>query len=496
MSKLLKFQITLFRRYSQNSPEYTKKKFNVIRGNYNSIQKEDIQHFRKILDSKRVVTDSVDLEKYNTDWFFQVRGTSNILLKPKTTQEVSSILHYCNENKLAVCPQGGNTSALGGSVPVFDEVIVSTELMNKIISLDEDSGVVTCEAGCILENIDKYLEPKGFIVPLDIGAKGTCHIGGNVSTNAGGMRLIKFGNMHGNVLGIEAVTANGEILDCLSNLKKDNTGYHLKHLFIGSEGTLGFVTKVILQCPPRPKYRNAAFLGLQNFDKVLKTFKLLKGHLAEILSAVEVIDTPTMEFIRKENKQDSPIGDYPFYLMIETSGSNEQHDEEKLHLFLEEALKTGLILNGTVASEPAKIQAIWSIRENIANGFRAYGSRMLQYDTSLPFKDYYNILEPIKESTEGLSERVFGFGHLGDGNLHLQIILKNEATDELKSRVDAVVFEKVAAFNGSISAEHGIGFLKAKYMDKIKPKNTLNLMRNVKKLLDPNGILNPYKVIV
>lgn len=182
-------------------------------------------------------------------------------MKPKTTEEVSKILAYCNENRLAVCPQGGNTSVCGGSVPIFDEIILSTLLMDEIIQFDEISGTLVCQSGCILENLDVFLSGKGLTVPLDLGAKGSCHIGGNLSTNAGGKRLIRYGNLHGSVLGLEAVKANGEIIDCLSTLKKDNTGYHLKHLFIGSEGTLGFITKVALQCPVKPKSINLTLLG-------------------------------------------------------------------------------------------------------------------------------------------------------------------------------------------------------------------------------------------
>ncbi|CAG9833544.1 unnamed protein product [Diabrotica balteata] len=500
MSVFLKRVIFLpkpgLRKYSQNLPELTKNTFKVTRGNYNYLRDEDIKHFQNVLGVSRVLTSSEDLHKYNVDWFFQVRGTSNVVLKPKTTEEVSKILSYCNENRIAICPHAGNTGMAGGSNPVFDEVVVSTELMNEIISLDENSGVIICQAGCILENIDKYVAEKNLIVPLDIGAKGSCQIGGNVSTNAGGLRMVRFGNLHGNVLGLEVVKANGDVLDCMSTLKKDNTGYHLKHLFIGSEGTLGFVTKVSLHCPPRPKFKNVAFLGLQNFDKVLKTFKFLKAELGEIISAVEVIDTPTMDFINEVVGQNSPIGDYPFYLLIETSGSNEQHDEEKLNNFFEAALNKALVLNGTVASEPAKIEALWSIRENIPNGFKICSTKMMYYDVSLPLSNYYSIVNDVTEFTKDLSERVFGFGHLGDGNIHLQIQLKDDLTDEIKKRIDPFVFDKILSYGGSISAEHGIGVIKQKYMDRLKTVNTLNLMKDLKRLLDPNKILNPYKVIV
>lgn len=485
-----------YRAMSQKLPEFTKDAFEVSRGNYNYINDSYIKYFRSILGTNRVITNTEDAEKYNVDWFSQVRGSSNLVLKPKTTEEVSKILLFCNENKLAVCPHGGNTGVNGGSIPVFDEVVISTELMNEIISLDENSGVLVCQAGCILENMDNYVRTKDLIIPLDLGAKGSCQIGGNVSTNAGGLRLLRFGNLHGNILGLEVVKADGEILDCLSTHKKDNTGYHLKHLFIGSEGTLGFVTKVSIQCSPRPKYTNVAFLGLQNFNKALKTLKLMRQRLGEILSAIEVIDYCSMDFIKNVVGQQSPIGDYPFYLLIETSGSNAQHDEEKLNNFLEESLQKALVLNGTVASEPSKIKEIWSIRENIPNGYKKVASKMLYYDVSLSLAHYYTIVDDVAEYGKDVIERVFGFGHIGDGNLHLNIQLKNNLTKEVKSNFDSFVLDKVMCYKGSISAEHGIGFTKTKLMDKIKPPSTLKMMRDLKKFMDPNGILNPYKIII
>lgn len=184
-----------------------------------------------------------------------------MLLKPKTTDEVSAILRHCNDRKLAVCPQGGNTGLVGGSVPVFDEIILCTQLMDQIEHIDRVSGILTCQSGCVLEKLDEKATEVGLCMPLDLGAKGSCHIGGNVSTNAGGLRLLRYGNLHGSVLGVEAVKADGTVLDLLSNFKKDNTGYHLKHLFIGSEGTLGVVTKVAIACPTASAAVNVAFLG-------------------------------------------------------------------------------------------------------------------------------------------------------------------------------------------------------------------------------------------
>jgi FAD/FMN-containing dehydrogenase len=225
------------------------------RHDYKQLDDSDITFFRSVLDAPSALSQS-DLESFNTDWMRKYRGQSSLVLKPSTTSQVSKILAYCNEHKLAVVPQGGNTGLVGGGVPVFDEIIISTQRMNNIHSFDDVSGVVTCESGVILEELDKFLAEKGFMTPLDLGAKGSCHIGGNVATNAGGLRLLRYGSLHGTVLGVEAVLPDGTVLDNLSTLRKDNTGLDLKQLFIGSEGTLGLITAVSILTPRRPSSVN------------------------------------------------------------------------------------------------------------------------------------------------------------------------------------------------------------------------------------------------
>lgn len=231
------------------------------RGDYATITTADLKHFESILSPDRCITDPNDIELHNTDFFYKYRGSSQLMLKPKSTEEVSAILKHCNARKLAVCPQGGNTGLVAGTTPIFDEIILSMQLMNNIEHVDETAGILVCQSGCVLEKLEEHLSQHNLIMPIDLGAKGTCHIGGNVSTNAGGLRLMRYGNMHGNVLGIEAVKADGTILDLMSNFKKDNTGYHLKHLFIGSEGTLGIVTKLAIACPTASKALNVALVG-------------------------------------------------------------------------------------------------------------------------------------------------------------------------------------------------------------------------------------------
>ncbi|KAK9869548.1 hypothetical protein WA026_003302 [Henosepilachna vigintioctopunctata] len=365
--------------------------------------------------------------------------------------------------------------------------------MNKIVHLDEISGVLTCGAGCVLQNLNDYLSEFDLMMPIDLGAKGSCHIGGNVATNAGGIRLIRYGNLHGNVLGLEVVKANGEVLDCLNTLKKDNTGFHLKNTFIGSEGCLGFITKVAIQCAPKPKSIQLAFLGAQNFDKILMAFRKAKHDLGEIVSAIEVMDHKTMEMVEQHTPMSSPIGHYPFYLIIETSGSDEVHDQEKLGRYFEGCMAKHFILNGVTVSSPSQREKLWHIREKIAESFYKDGY-VLMYDVTLPLEHYYDIVAEMENYLGNRSHRVFGFGHLGDGNLHLQISLK-EFSQEMINYIEPYLYKRVKELKGSISAEHGIGFLKKQYLPMVQSNVNVALMRDMKKLLDPNCILNPYKVI-
>ncbi|KAM3962825.1 D-2-hydroxyglutarate dehydrogenase, mitochondrial-like [Aphomia sociella] len=478
---------------SQVLPQLSSDKYNVKRKTFASLQAKDIDYFKSILDEERVLTEESDVLPFNIDWIKNCRGQSSIVLKPKTTKEVSNILSYCNEKKLAVCPQGGNTGLVGGSVPVFDEIVINFMLMNKVISLDDVSGALICEAGCILENLDNYVRDHELIMPLDLGAKGTCHIGGNVSTNAGGVRLLRYGNLHGSILGVEAVKADGTVIDCLKALKKDNTGYHLKHLFIGSEGTLGLVTKIAIHCPVKPKAVTVGFFGVQNFDNILQLYKSAKSSLGEILSAFEMADYGAISSTSKNLNLPNPIANYPFYVLVETQGSNESHDEEKLSKFLTKEMESGLILDGTVTSEPTKMHTIWNLRENISGAGLAHGY-VFKYDVSLPQKHYYDLVPILRERMGDRAIAVYGYGHIGDGNIHINVTVP-EYSKDVASLMEPFIFEEVAKLNGSISAEHGMGFRKPQFLHYSKDKSSMQLMRDLKNLMDPNGILNPYKVL-
>ncbi|KAJ0179980.1 hypothetical protein K1T71_004571 [Dendrolimus kikuchii] len=464
---------------SQALPQFSSEKYNVKRKPFNTVEIVDVNYFKSILSEDRVLTEESDVQPYNIDWIKNCRGQSKVVLKPKCTEEVSNILKYSNEKRLAICPQGGNTGLVGGSVPVFDEIVLNFVLMNKIISLDEISGALICEAGCILENLDNYVRERNLIMPLDLGAKGTCHIGGNASTNAGGLRLLRYGNLHGSILGIEAVKADGTVIDCLRAMKKDNTGYHLKHLFIGSEGTLGVVTKVAIHCPVLPKAVTVGFFGVKNFENILQLYKSAKSSLGEILSAFEMADFHSIISTVKNLKLPNPISAYPFYVLIETHGSDENHDAEKLNNFLSKEMESGLIIDGTVTSEPAKMQDAYKLVYLFLHDFR--------HDT-LFFK-YSNTLCP-GHLTE-IFPRVVSSG---DGNIHINVTVP-QYTKQVASLLEPYIFEEVSKLNGSISAEHGIGFRKPHYIHYSKDPSALQLMKDLKQLMDPNGILNPYKVL-
>ena len=434
-----------------------------------------------------------DLEPFNSDWMRKYRGHTKLVVKPSSTEEVSKILKYCNDNMLAVVPQGGNSGLVGGSVPVFDEIVVNTSRMNKIRSFDEVSGVLVVDAGCILEVADHFLAEKNHIFPLDLGAKGSCQIGGNVATNAGGLRLLRYGSLHGNVLGIEAVLPDGTIVDDLSKLRKNNTGYDIKQLFIGGEGTIGIITGVSILCPQRSKAMNVAFFALESFEKVQRAFREAKGQLSEILSAFELMDGQSLDLVHTATKNKRPLeGRHPFYCLIETSGSNSEHDSEKLEHFLEYLMGEEIVSDGVLAQDETQIQSLWAWREGIAESLAHWGG-VYKYDLSIPIQELYKLVEETRErlTSAGLvgdDERhpvveVVGYGHMGDSNLHLNVVTRR-FDKEVEKQLEPFVYEWISKRNGSISAEHGLGIAKKPYIGYSRSETMIKLMKQIKDLYD------------
>ena len=461
---------------------------------------EHVRSFKDLLGAESAVIDGVtadatdDLEPFNTDWMRKYSGQTRLVLRPQSTEQVSQILRYCNEHKLAVVPQGGNTGLVGGSVPVFDEIVINLSRMNRIHSFDEESGVLVADAGVILEVADQYLAERGFLFPLDLGAKGSCHIGGNVATNAGGLRLLRYGSLHGNVLGLEAVLPDGTVVDALSTLRKNNTGYDLKQLFIGSEGTIGIVTKVSILCPPRPKAVNVAYFGLESYDHVRRAFREAKGQLSEILSAFELMDGRSQSLVRESTGNKSPLeGEYPFYCLIETNGSNAEHDFAKLETFLEHVMGEGIVADGVLAQDETQAQSLWRWREGITEALSHLGGTY-KYDVSIPLPELYQLVEDCKAR---LTERglvgddesfpvraVVGYGHMGDANLHLNVSVR-QYNKEVEKAIEPWVYEWLQKRHGSISAEHGLGLAKKEFIGYSQNQTAINLMLQLKRLYDP-----------
>uniref|UniRef100_A0A452DT28 D-2-hydroxyglutarate dehydrogenase, mitochondrial n=1 Tax=Capra hircus TaxID=9925 RepID=A0A452DT28_CAPHI len=358
------------------------------------------------------------------------------------------------------------------------------------------AGVLVCQAGVFWST----WEERGFIMPLDLGAKGSCHIGGNVATNAGGLRFLRYGSLRGDgpgpgsgELGTLAVLADGTVLNCLTSLRKDNTGYDLKQLFIGSEGTLGVITAVSILCPPKPSAVNVAFLGCPGFAEVLQAFRTCRAMLGEILSAFEFMDAECMKLVRLHLGLSCPVQESPFYVLIETAGSGPGHDAEKLGCFLEQVLDSGLVTDGTLGSDERRIKMLWALRERITEALSRDGY-VYKYDLSLPLDRLYDLVGDLRARLGPSAKHVVGYGHLGDGNLHLNVTAETFSAS-LLGALEPYVYEWTAGQRGSVSAEHGLGFKKKDVLGYSKPPEALQLMRQLKALLDPKGILNPYKML-
>ncbi|KAG1347473.1 D-2-hydroxyglutarate dehydrogenase, mitochondrial [Cocos nucifera] len=502
-------QVHYSRTYGIHQRSFTSAAINIQRNpSFSKLNSDDICYFKSMLGDKNVVQDEDRLSAANVDWMRKYKGSSQLLLLPRNTEEVSKILRHCNSRRLAIVPQGGKTGLVGGSVPVYDEVIISLASMDKIISLDKGispftiqhssfsvNGILICEAGCILENLNSFLANEGFIMPLDLGAKGSCQIGGNVSTNAGGLHFIRYGSLHGNILGLEVVLADGTVLDMLGTLRKDNTGYDLKHLFIGSEGSLGIVTKVSILTPPKLLSTNLALLACKDFLSCQKLLLEAKRELGEVISAFEFMDSGSMDMVLAHmdgvrNPFQSSL--YDFYVLIETTGSDESYDKAKLEAFLLRSMEGGLILDGAVAQDINQASSFWQIREGMSEATVKAGA-VYKYDLSLPVENFYDIVGEMRARL-GEKAKVVGYGHLGDGNLHLNI-LTTQYDNNILAQIEPFVYEWTSTHRGSISAEHGLGLMKADKIHYSKSPETVQLMASIKKLLDPNGILNPYKVL-
>jgi len=465
---------------------------------------------RAVVGPKGIVDDPREIERYLAETRGMYRGRAGLVVRPISTAEVAEVVRLAAAARLPIVPQGGNTGLCGGGVPQDDQaVVLSLGRMNRIRAVDPVDFTITVEAGCILAEIQKAADGVDRLFPLSLGAEGSCQIGGNLSTNAGGIGVLHYGNTRDLCLGLEVVLPDGRIWDGLGALRKDNTGYDLKQLFIGAEGTLGVITAATLKLFPRPRETETAFLALARAIDAMELFARARAASGDQLTAFELIPRRGLEFaIRHVAGIVDPLDrPYAWYALLDVSSSRPGSNlRASLETFLTEASEAGLIADGVVASSAQQSQQLWRIREAMVEAQR-YEGGSIKHDVSVAVS---RVAECIERLTSAVGARIPGcrplaFGHVGDGNIHFNVsepVRADLKTDPAPTKaflarrttVNDIVHGIVAGMGGSISAEHGIGILKRDELPRYKPAVALQLMRALKRALDPEDIMNPGKI--
>ena len=422
-------------------------------------------------------------------------GVPRAVLRPGSTEEVSQVLRLCHRAKVAVVPWGGKTGLVEGTF-ADKAIALSLERMNRVIDVDRLGATATVEAGCPLQTLCERVEEDGLFFPLDLGARGSATIGGNISTNAGGNRVLRFGMMRDMVLGLEVVLADGTIVTSLNHLIKNNTGYDLKQLFIGSEGTLGVVTRAVVRLRPLSSSQNVAMLAVGEFSALPRLLRRVERELAGTLSAFEVMWEDFYNLVTTPPAQGrAPVQKgYPYYVLIESLGGEAGADDERFREILEAALEDGDIVDAAIAKSKDECKKIWALRDDVGQVIQF--APIFTFDVSLPIRYMQDYVAGVRSALQGQwpKARMLVFGHMGDGNLHL-IVSVGEQSPETRHKVELMVYQPLAACGGSISAEHGIGLQKRDYLPLSRSREEISLMSRMKKMLDPDNILNPGKII-
>ncbi|MFL5000199.1 MAG: FAD-binding oxidoreductase [Xanthobacteraceae bacterium] len=460
-----------------------------------------LSRFAKIVGDKYAITDPQAQLPYLTEMRDLYRGRTPMVLRPGSVEEVSRIVALANEAGTGIVPQGGNTGLVGGQLPFHDEILLSLNRLDRIREVDAASNTITCEAGVTLGRAREAAAAVDRLYPQLLPSEGTCTIGGNLSTNAGGTAALAYGIARSHALGIEVVLADGRVLNNLNKLKKDNTGYDLKNLFIGAEGTLGIITAAVLRLVPRPRAIETAFAGVASPQAALELLMLAQNRTTGVTS-YEIMTRAGIEAVLRygANCRDPLSEPHPWYVLIELSSQASTGLREVLEEILAEGHAQGLIADATVADSLEQAKAFWRVRELFGEVQRHLGGS-IKHDVSVPVAA---VPAFIAEANAAVTELIPGarplpFGHLGDGNIHYNVN-QPEGADKAAflarwDDVNAVVFAVVAKFGGSISAEHGVGIMKRDLLPRVKDPVALDLMRTLKRTLDPKGILNPGKVL-
>jgi len=456
-----------------------------------------VEHLVSICGPQAVLDQEALLERYHHIWKMDQPLQAVAVVLPASTQEVAAILQLCNQLKQEVVVHGGLTNLVGGTETQPHQLVLSLERMNTIEEVDPISKTLTAQAGVIIENLIDAAAERDLMLPLNFGAKGSAQIGGALATNAGGLRVFRFGMTRQLVLGLEYVLPDGRIVSSLKKIIKDNSGYDLKQLLIGSEGTLGIITKVVLRLTQAPKTRSSALVGVQNYAKVLDLLKHLDKGLGGTLSGFELMWQHTFETMTTPPSiHTAPLPkDYPYYIFVETMGNDPENDFLRLETLITEALETDIILDGVLAQTQRELNTIWQIREDVSV-LAAQAQDDQHFDISLPIPKIGSIIDSITQELRALSfvDRIFTFGHVADGNIHF-IIGKKQNSPEIIKAINEVVYRQLKENNGSVSAEHGIGLHKKDYLNTSKSEVEIAIMKQLKALFDPHQILNPKRII-
>jgi FAD/FMN-containing dehydrogenase len=443
--------------------------------------------------------DPEEIAPHLEEWRGKYHGTSSLLLKPDSTDAVSKVLAICNETRTPIVPQGGNTGLVGGQIPFHDEIILSLSRLNRVRHVDAQGMSMIVEAGVTLAATQDAAEKAERLFPLSIASEGSATVGGNVSTNAGGVHVLKYGNTRELVLGVEVVLADGRVLDMLRTLRKDNTGYDLKQLFIGAEGTLGIVTAVALKLFPKPAEKATALVAVRDPAAAIALLSHLQSATGGAMSAFELMPRIGIGFVLAHipGTSDPLSKPSPWYVLAEASGGANSHLEETMEAAL---ASSDLVTDAVIARSEAQRAALWKLREAMSEAQKPEGGS-IKHDVSVPIKD---IPAFLKEGIAAVGKLVPGvrpvpFGHLGDGNIHFNFTVPkggdNAAFLARWDEVQDAVHDIVHRYGGSISAEHGLGIMKVHEVERYKSAAELDVMRTLKRTLDPNNILNPEKVV-
>ena len=455
-----------------------------------------IKELEENLGAAKVLKGNDLKDRYTHIWNMDKPLTAIALILPKSTEDVSKALKICNSYNQPVNIHGGLTNLVGATETTEDEVVISLEKMNAIEEVDDKSRTMTVQAGVILEDVQNAADAVNLLFPLNFGAKGTAMMGGIIATNAGGLRVFKYGMTRNLVLGLEVVLSDGTIIESLKKIIKDNSAYDLKQLFIGSEGTLGVITRAVMKLSEAPRSRNSAFVAFNDYDRVVDFLKYMDAGLAGLLSGFELIWKYTyLGMTSPPSAMKPPLPqDYNYYVLLESLGSDQKADRSKMQDLLEQAITSEIVLDAALALTESDLKWFWTIREDV-HTFISKCQYDQHFDVSLPTPKIGSYIDEILYELDKIPavEHKFVFGHIADGNVHL-VIGKTNQSQQLTEEINNIVYTPLSDLGGSVSAEHGIGTDKKAYLKMSRSRSEIDLMKILKKSLDPKGILNRGRV--